>query len=474
MKAIPYHLASLLVLAGAVAFAQPAPTAPATSATAKAPARGPKVHVLTVTPASQPSPALKYSLFPIEPEMMRGNAAVEYLKIHVQSDNSDQLRELADAKLEEFSPDVVRPIVERFRTQFEDAAYAARMRSCDWQFHFEEGITMQLVPLIPYRDLGRALALQARLDASEGNFDLAIDRLRSGYAMARNIGAGQLLICGLVGISMQDTMTAEAENLIRAGGPNLYWALARIPSPLLNISTGLDWERQMVYSEFPRLRELRKGHVTAENARLFAQEFEKAWQWLSTLTISGREDVTKGWTAVVMVMKYYQEGKKQLADRGIQPKNIEAMPALAVAGIAMLDQYDQVCDEMLKWNALPYWQAAPGFEQASRILQTVYTETQNPFIGIIPSLHRTLFISARSQRRLAGVQVIEAVRAYAAAHEGKLPESLDQVTDTPPPIDPITGKPFKYTASGQSFTLDATAGVEPGDGDIYQVTMESR
>jgi hypothetical protein len=51
------------------------------------------------------------------------------------------------------------------------------------------------------------------------------------------------------------------------------------------------------------------------------------------------------------------------------------------------------------------------------------------------------------------VQCIEALRAFAAAHEGKLPSSLEEMVDTPAPTDPATGKAFEYSVSGTVATL---------------------
>jgi hypothetical protein len=42
---------------------------------------------------------------------------------------------------------------------------------------------------------------------------------------------------------------------------------------------------------------------------------------------------------------------------------------------------------------------------------------------------------------------------YVAAHQGKLPPTLEAITDVPVPLDPATGKPFVYQVNGDSATL---------------------
>ena len=73
------------------------------------------------------------------------------------------------------------------------------------------------------------------------------------------------------------------------------------------------------------------------------------------------------------------------------------------------------------------------------------------------------------ERELDALQCIEAIRLYANAHEGKLPNSLEAITDAPVPLDPVTGKPFLYQVNGDSATLSAPA--PPGfrrTGDDHQ------
>jgi hypothetical protein len=48
---------------------------------------------------------------------------------------------------------------------------------------------------------------------------------------------------------------------------------------------------------------------------------------------------------------------------------------------------------------------------------------------------------------------MEAIRIYAAAHGGTLPEALDQVTEVSVPDDPATGKPFVYRRAGSAALL---------------------
>ena len=59
---------------------------------------------------------------------------------------------------------------------------------------------------------------------------------------------------------------------------------------------------------------------------------------------------------------------------------------------------------------------------------------------------------ARGQQMVAMVQTIEAIRMYGAAHDAKLPPSLDELP-VPAPLESFTGKPLAYECHGDSAVL---------------------
>jgi hypothetical protein len=71
----------------------------------------------------------------------------------------------------------------------------------------------------------------------------------------------------------------------------------------------------------------------------------------------------------------------------------------------------------------------------------------------LPAILKVHLAQARIERKLAAQRVIEALRMHAAAHDGELPEKLDQVKVVPIPNDPGTGEPFEYKRDGKSATL---------------------
>ncbi len=74
---------------------------------------------------------------------------------------------------------------------------------------------------------------------------------------------------------------------------------------------------------------------------------------------------------------------------------------------------------------------------------------------LMPALHSARLAGVRCERQLDLLQCIEAIRLYAATHDGAFPPSLEAITEAPVPLDPATGKPFEYKAEGATATLTA-------------------
>jgi hypothetical protein len=80
--------------------------------------------------------------------------------------------------------------------------------------------------------------------------------------------------------------------------------------------------------------------------------------------------------------------------------------------------------------------------------------------------------SARTDRRLAALQTIEAIRLHAARNAGKLPNRLVDIKAVPVPVDPMTGQLFDYIVKDSTFTLKGA----PIQGQVssqidYEVTL---
>ena len=91
------------------------------------------------------------------------------------------------------------------------------------------------------------------------------------------------------------------------------------------------------------------------------------------------------------------------------------------------------------------------------------------------SRQRVRRAQARLDQRIALLRHVEALRLYAAEHNGTLPAKLSDIS-VPLPDDPFTGKPFRYEVIGNTAHLRGTppAGEEndPVFNIHYEVTVQ--
>ncbi len=98
-----------------------------------------------------------------------------------------------------------------------------------------------------------------------------------------------------------------------------------------------------------------------------------------------------------------------------------------------------------------------------------------PLLQVVPAVDRVALARARLERKFAGLRCVEAVRLYAAAHDGKLPGTLEEIKDVPVPSDPLTGRPFAYAVRDGRAVLTAPAPVgEPSAENAWRYELTIR
>jgi hypothetical protein len=120
-------------------------------------------------------------------------------------------------------------------------------------------------------------------------------------------------------------------------------------------------------------------------------------------------------------------------------------------------------DDMAKWSNLPYPDARTGLERVETRVKIERGQGGALLAGtLLPALTKAHAATVRIERRLAALRCLEAVRLYADAHDGKLPDKLNAITAVPVPVDPFTGSAFEYSRDGDKAVLTGPApGNEP-------------
>jgi hypothetical protein len=439
-----------------------------------APAQEVRPVRVALRPAPAPSPALRYRLLPALSEKTPGNAVEHYRQAVAAMEAARKAAGGEDAPgkripawLElapsELPRDAVRKFLADYREVFPHLDRAARSDHCDW------GLTdlarQQRYKLFSenqsLHELAGFLALRVRLEVAEGHADGAVRALQTGFAFARHVGESPAAAGLLAGAEIATTMVRELELLLaQEQAPSLYWALADLPRPFLDLRVPLQGERVRTYALFPGLLEAaddpNAGALKPEQVKAGVEALLRDFQGIS-------KDFPTRAALTLWFRRKHDGSKVALVAAGRPRPKVEQMPHMQVALLHAMLQYDRLLDEMLKWQNFPDGEALAGVKQAERMVRQARVNALSlapevPALPLAPLMmppyFRCFYVRARLDRQLAALRCVEAIRLYAAAHGGRLPATLADVKEAPVPADPFLGKPFAYRLDKGSATLE--------------------
>jgi len=468
--------------------------APATRAQEAKPAAKPQpanptpVTELNVSPAAAPLPIFRYRLHPVAGKLMPGNAASVYLRIRhdITPQGWEQLKKkpLAwlDLPLGKLPVQEARTFVDSWAKKLKQIEIGTRRESCDWGYTLAEQRTDVINILLPdvqeMRNWARLIALKARVEMAEGDLDEAVHTLGTGIAFGRHVGDGPFLINNLAGMAICGAMLSRLEEVIaQPDAPNLYWALTAIPRPLVSTRRAMEIEQRLAENMIPEMNEVFSTHSPAEWTVLA----EKIYAGMLRLArISAEGDQVSHLPARKLLPDDYASYKQQYLDtlrvtlRKTLPKSkgtVSAMSDDEVMARGIVNQYRLMRDAAFKIAYLPHADAIKRTAESEKATTQAKEGPAAVFSAMQASITGPIYAEIRLERRIAMLRTIEAIRLYIAAHDGKLPDSLEAITEVPIPLDPATGAPFPFSREGDVAVLTTPKAGLPSPAPIFRITV---
>jgi hypothetical protein len=407
---------------------------------------------LNVQPMAAPKPALRYLLLPDMRELTPGNPIPNYLRCLLDQDFTADRESLPRAALRQ-------------------ADRAARMDKPDWQILLKaktDGFGLLIPDVQKMRMLAADLQGRFRDEIALRRYDDCIRTAKTMFALSRHMGEHPTLIGGLVAIAISFVTIGPLEEMLEQPGcPNLYWALTNLPSPMISLEKGLEGERVFARSEFKELDDT-TPMTRAQIDKLIAH-IDKVLEF----EVRGVKPAggTRAWLDARVGDKELAAARRRLVEVGYPEERLRRFPADQVILLDEWRDFEERRDEMMKLMNLPAWQIEALAPQ-TKLGQ--YGPGMRLFKGLVPALQKVRRAQSRLDQRIAMLRHVEALRMYAAEHDGKLPEKLSDCP-VPLPADPFTGKPFLYKAEGATAHLRGTPPpgerMNPGYNIHYEVTI---
>jgi hypothetical protein len=300
-----------------------------------------------------------------------------------------------------------------------------------------------------------------------GRFDDAIGTAKTLFAMSRHLGEHPTFVGNLVGIAVAYNAIRPLEEMLEQPGcPNLYWALSNLPNPLVPLDKGAAGERMWTLWMFRDLD---------ATSPMSAEQIEKSIAQKDELL--GVENPTKkgrgvrGWLdARTRDEAVVRAARRRLVEHGIPEDRLVRFPASQVILLDEKREFAVRFDDRMKAITLPAWQyEADTAGRPSKKEPSLFAD------ALVPAVSTVRRAQGRLEQRIALLRHVEALRIYAAGHEGAWPASLSAIP-VPLPDDPFTGKPFRYEIIGETAHLRGSPppGMEndPAYRVHYEVTLQ--
>ena len=354
----------------------------------------------------------------------------------------------------------------------------ARCESSDWGIPIYEYDydTMFLAEIQSIRKPARILAVRARVQIADGKFDEAIRTLQTGYALGRHVAHGPFVIQFLVGGAIfRNHVETSGIADSGTGAPESLLGLGVAPAADGRLSAGL---RGRIGEGLPRPSRTPRPGQEALSAGTVAATPGANRRSLVCVGTGGfvGQTTDRGGTPPMLhtFLDGYPDAKKYLISKGRPAAEVEAMPVPQVVLLYTMQTYDELRDDCCKCLWLPYPEALKWLEQAKK--QPGDNPLASREFGHLAAYAKRLLItkraSARIDRNIAALEILEAIRLYGASHDAQLPERLSDITEVYLPSDPLRGEPFLYRREGNSAILESPYPAEPAQALRYQILFD--
>jgi hypothetical protein len=440
-------------------------------------ANGADEKELTVVPRRIDTPVLKRRLFPAEHELREGNAATILLRLpwdltHFFAEEVPKFKTYLEIPLADDGRirEAGEGLPDYLYTELRRAAFR---RTADWEYPLREGPVggIRLPDVQGGREIiGRGLSVWIRFQIVNGQLDEARQGILVGLANARHYARTPFIVCQLAPAVFANMMLDRLEELIQQPEcPNFYWSLTAVPNPIVDIRKAFEFECKMLERSVDELDDL--------------QQVRSSEQWHD---LAGRliEYLEKEYQSVRQPGDDFSADRERILDLArkelpnLQPHLGNRVAVMSEGELTVqwfLAKRSEISERIAACSSLESPVAIERLRPLDEEIQKFKKESGLPCFFTMEKPLEAYLAAVRFDRRVAALRVVEAIRHYAATHDGTLPERLEQLSATPAPRDTLTGKPFEYGANLKTGRFRVVApGIVVDDKPYNAITLEVR
>lgn len=471
----------LLLLAGSTRLAAQSPTetaaqeapadsplgstATADSLTARTVAkeRNSRVH-LTLYPAKEPARAMQHLLWPQARDLTAGDAQTSFYRavviLQMKADELiNRIDEWSELPTGELPWDKVETELRLYDDLFLELERMASRENQSLNLRVGslegEAVYRLILPEMQQaRTLARLLKLKADFHVQRGEYDAAMATWRTTFRLAGLVGSSDLIVSQLIGVAISHlALTSIEQAMVRPDCPNLYWALAALPRPLVNFRQSVAMEHDMVFQVFPLFRDADRLELSPEAwHRRLVETFESLTR-LHGESVPGSQLNQNVKLSIMLSFVGTSDAsaiRQRLQASGWTEASVASMSIHQLVALDTTHQLRYWSDRTFAPFMLPSDVARPLLAQRMQELQEwSHREKSHSVAAYIfeltmPALQNVNDASVRSELLIHQLMTIEAIRMQ-MANDGQFPSSLTDLRPVPALLDPVVREPFEYT-----------------------------
>jgi hypothetical protein len=421
-------------------------------------AEKPRINVLKSEPAGEPTPALRYRMWITPTHRKPGSALLHFSRAmllcrQIPDETRNRYQEWVADDANRPSARKLSDAVQVLQNVYHELHEMALCEDTKWDHRIRDrhGVDMYgylLEDVQESRLLARLLRLKISHHLNRGEFDEAISAITDGHHLAAFIGQGETLIQRLVGIACVAMMRDGIEEAIQTPGcPNLYWAMASVPRPLIPVSDAIDWEMNTTRRVIPQLQEAMEATWTEEQA---LQKWSELFDTFQALVPLGISDTNAKAGITIAALSAAEPARQRLIAAGIAEDRVASLPPMQATMADAALELRRVGDNLHKGHLLPAAIADRVLQAEEDKLNNWTQENRYTSVGAVlggllfPAVRQAREAETRTQMAHNRLMTVEALRMYAQQHAGELPAALSDLQQAPAMPNPFTGTAFEY------------------------------
>lgn len=430
----------------------------------------PEPKVIKLHPAGEPDPALRYRFWPAidqqrhaspHPFWSRANLlAAQALAQDRDHEFAALFEKIRALPLDQVANEETQQFLQRYGTAaLQQLSEIDRLMDTNYDLQLEarsltEMFELMLPEIQESRQLARLLQIRARVAIAEQRWDDAVNDIRVGFRLAEIVGdSAPLLVNKLTGFAIAGVMLGVVEEAIQQPDcPNLYWALASIPSEqVFEIRDALQFEVGNIARAL-RVEALdRRESLSTEIARnQLVTVVQQALQFAGPLDDHSDRDhdsdhVIARLLAGMYVVAMAEPSRELLSDSKDWSANGGDLSAAQAVALATQLRLRRTRDDGTKWHLLPpelKIDIEEKFNFGKQDLRAADVVTVLTGL-LLPAQKAAVGAARRGVQQQYLWMTLEALRMH-AAQSGELPQSLDDLQPVPALFDAISQTPFDY------------------------------